>query len=213
MATNLKEQLNRIIERKSRATQLDTLIQGYRLCARTEGKSPKTIGITATAVTTFRDFLETNRLPTDVTEIGVQEIRGFILHLQQVNAYTHHPFTGPQDKGLSGHAINCYLRAVRAFWSWLASEEIITTNPFDRIKIPKPPKKVILPFTEDQIRSLLAVIETHSAIGFRDWTITITLLDTGIRVTELAKLRLEDVNLNQRCRRWQLIGVPTEQRT
>jgi site-specific recombinase XerD len=213
MATNLKEQLNRIIERKSRATQLDTLIQGYRLCARTEGKSPKTIGITATAVTTFRDFLETNRLPTDVTEIGVQEIRDFILHLQQVNAYTHHPFTRPQDRGLSGHTINCYLRAIRAFWTWLASEEIITTNPFDRIKIPKPPKKVILPFTEDQIRSLLAVIETHSAIGFRDWTITLTLLDAGIRVTELANLRLEDVNLNQRCRRWQLLGVPTEQRT
>ncbi len=37
MAENLQEQLSQIIENKSRATQLANLIQGYRLCARTEG--------------------------------------------------------------------------------------------------------------------------------------------------------------------------------
>ena len=61
METIIEDQINRIIERKSRATQLDNLIQGYRLYARTEGKSPKTIRITTTAVTTFRDFLNARR--------------------------------------------------------------------------------------------------------------------------------------------------------
>ena len=59
MAINIKEQLNRIVERKNKATQLDNLIQGYKLYARTEGKSKKTITITTTAVTTFKEFLET----------------------------------------------------------------------------------------------------------------------------------------------------------
>lgn len=84
METNLQEQLNRIVRRNSGATQLDNLIQGYRLYAQTEGKSQKTIRITTTAVNTFRDFLRANGFPTDVAEIGAQEIRGFILHLQQV---------------------------------------------------------------------------------------------------------------------------------
>lgn len=181
-----------------RYTMLDTLIRDYGLQAKIEGKSPKTIGIYTTALTIFERFLEEDGLSTDVTQIGTQELRRFILYLQGARAYRQHPFTRPQQKGLAGHTINCYLRAIRAFWSWLASEEIIEANPFDRIKIPKPPKKVIMPFTEDQIKALIAVINTHSATGFRDCTIILTLLDTGLRVTELANLKLEDVNLNQR---------------
>jgi len=143
MVTNFEEQLSQIVKTKSQATQLDNLIQGYRLYARTEGKSPKTVEITTTAVTTLRDFLEAKGFPTDVVEIGTLELREFILHLQQVKAFEHHRFVKPQGKGLSGHAVNCYLRAIRAFWSWLIREEITLSNPFARVRIPKPPKKVI----------------------------------------------------------------------
>ncbi len=38
MTTNLQQELDHTIERTSQATQLDTLVQGYQLCARTEGK-------------------------------------------------------------------------------------------------------------------------------------------------------------------------------
>jgi site-specific recombinase XerD len=123
MTANVQQEVNQIVELKSRATRLDNLPQGYRLCARTEGKSEKTIRIYTTALTTLRDFLKARRYPADVTEIGAHELREFILHLQQVKAFEHHPFTKPQDKGLSGHAVNCYLRAIRAFWSWLVREE------------------------------------------------------------------------------------------
>lgn len=197
METKLEEQLNSIIERKSRATQLDNLTQGYRLCARTEGKSPKTIGITTTAVTAFRDFLKAKGFSTNVTEIGAQELREFILHLQQVKAFEHHPFTRPQNKGLSGHAINCYLRAVRAFWSWLVREEIILFSPFAKVRIPKPPKKVIPTFSESQLHTLFEAIPTSAPIGFRDWTMVLTLLDTGLRASELVGLTTEHVNLDE----------------
>jgi site-specific recombinase XerD len=110
-----------------------------------------------------------------------------------------HPFTGPQKKGLTGHTVNCYLRAIRAFWSWLLAEEFIDINPFDRIRIPKAPKKIITPFNEDQLRILLGTVDTKSPIGIRDSTVIQTLLDTGIRVTELTGLEIENVNLVQRC--------------
>ena len=181
-----------------RLTMLDNLIEGYRLQARIEGKSLKTVGIYTTALTILNEFLKQDGLPTDVGEIGVSEIRRFIPYLQGAKAYREHPYTRPQQKGLTSHTINCYLRAIRAFWSWLVSEEIIETNPFEKVKIPKPLKKVIIPFTEEQLKSLLDVIDTHTPAGFRDWTIILTLLDTGLRVMELANLRLEDVNLSQR---------------
>ena len=196
MVTKIEDQLNRIIERTNRATQLDNLIQGYRLYARTEGKSPKTIEITTTAVTTLRDFLEAKEFSTDAYEIGTLELREFILHLKQVKAFEHHRFVKPQEKGLSGHAINCYLRAVRAFWSWLVREEVILSNPFAKVRIPKAPTKVIPTFSENQIQNLLGVIHTSTPAGFRDWTMILTLLDTGLRASELINLGLEDVNLN-----------------
>jgi hypothetical protein len=115
MAANIHQEVNQIVEIKSRATWLDNLIQGYRLCARTEGKSENTIRIYTTALTALSDFLKARQYPADVTEIGAQELREFILHLQQVRAFEHHPFNKPRDKGLSGYAVNCYLRAVRAF--------------------------------------------------------------------------------------------------
>lgn len=197
MTANLQEQIYKIVNHNSRITQLDNLIQGYRLCARTEGKSEKTIRITTTALTTLKDFLEARGYPTDVTEIGAPELREFILHLQQVRAFEHHPFTRPQAKGLSGHAINCYLRAIRAFWSWLVSDEIITSSPFSRVKIPKPPKKLIATFSEKQLNAMLKAINTSTPAGFRDWTMVLMLLDTGLRASELAGFTLSDVNVDE----------------
>ncbi len=180
-------------------TSLRALLDTYQVQARTEGKSPNTIRIYTTAMGILQRFIERRGFPTDVTRIGPEEIREFIGYLQNTKSFMEHPFTGPQQKGLTGHTVNCYLRAIRALWSWLVREEFIEVNPFDKITIPKPPKKVIMPFSEEQIRALLNTIDTKSTVGFRDWTIILTLLDTGIRVSELTDLKLDDINLAQRC--------------
>jgi len=195
MTANLQQELNHIVELKGRATRLDTLFQGYRLCARTEGKSENTIRIANTALTTLKGFLVSREYPTDVTEIGVNELREFILHLQRVRAFEHHPYTEPQRKGLSGHAINTYLRSIRAFWSWLVREEMIMSNPFSKVKVPKPPKKIIATFSEKQLNAIFKSINTATPAGFRDWAMILMLLDTGLRASELVGLTMNSVNL------------------
>lgn len=197
MKANIQQELNHLVARADRATRLDTLIQGYHICNRTEGKSENTLRIYNTALAALKDFFETEGYSTDVTEIGIREMRDFVLHLQQVVAFKRHPFTGPQTKGLSGHAVNCYMRAIRAFWSWLVREEMITTNPFTRIKIPKAPKKMIITFSEKQLNAILRVINTHTPEGFRDRTMILMLLDTGMRASELTGLTLDNVNLEE----------------
>jgi len=180
-------------------TRLNNLLETYQVQAVTEGRSSNTIRIYTTAVSILHRFLERKGYSTDVASITTEQLREFIGYLQNTKAFMEHPFTGPQKKGLTGHTVNCYLRAIRAFWTWLATEEFIEINPFNRIKVPKAPKKVIIPFCEEQIRSLFSVIDTRSPTGFRDWVIILTLLDTGIRVSELTELSLDDTNLSQRC--------------
>ena len=134
---------------------LDHLIKGYQICATTEGKSHHSITIVSNSVSYFQDFLSSKGCSGDVAQVGQYEIRDFILYLQQKKCFSNHRFTPAQDRGLSGHTINGYLRGLRIFFSWLVTEEIISINPFERVKLPLPPRKVIPTFTDSQIQKLL----------------------------------------------------------
>jgi len=169
------------------------LLEGYQLCATTEGKSPNAIAIVTNSVSYFRDSLTSQGISTDVTRITQREIRAFILYLQQKRCFSGHRFNHAQDKHLSGHTINCYLRSTRIFFSWLVSEDIIGSNPFDRVKIPRSPRKVIPTFSDFQIQHLLSAIDTRTTEGYRDYAIILILLDTGLRVSELSTLKLDNL--------------------
>jgi len=185
--------------RQERKTELGQLIEGYRLCARAEGKSRNYICLVASSVEFLKQYLEAKGLATDVRKIDVQAIRGFILHLQSATRFALHPFARPQASGLSGYTVNTYMRSIRAFWSWLAVEGIIEENPFSQLKIPKAPQKVIPTFSDEQVKYLLAQADKSSAIGFRNYVIMLVLLDTMMRVSELTGCRIEDLNLENRC--------------
>jgi integrase/recombinase XerD len=196
-----QDDINSLLEAildKERTNQLDRLLEGYRLSSQSEGKSPNTIAIVEASVHYLSQFLEANDLSTNATRIGVGELRRFITHLREQPRFTHHRFTRPQDGHLSGHTINAYLRALQAFWAWLKREDFIDENPFTRLKIPKAPKKVIPIFTDEQLRRLFATIDTATPVGYRNYTIILTLLDTGMRCSELTSLKLTDVNLESR---------------
>jgi site-specific recombinase XerD len=47
-------------------------------------------------------------------------------------------------------------------------EEIIMSSPFSRVKIPKPPKKVIATFSEKQLSAILRAVNTATPAGFRE---------------------------------------------
>jgi len=143
----------------------------------------------------LQDFLHNEGLSTDVANIGATEIRMLTVHLQQKNRFTNHPFAKPQQERLSGHTVNCYLRSIRAFWSWLIFEEIVNSNPFRKVRIPKPPRKIIPTFSKPQLQILLNAIDTSTSEGYRDMVVILILLDTGLRVSELTSLMLKDVRL------------------
>ena len=190
--------LEQALDKAEAATALINLIEGYRLCARSEGISDNTILLTGRAVSYLNNFLTRSGLPTNVESIGVSEIRSFILYLKEAQRFEFHPLIKNHDRKLTGHTINCYVRSISAFWSWLAREGFIDSNPFAKTKIPKAPRKVITPFTGEQIQSLIQEIDTSSTAGLRAYAIILTLLDTGIRLGELTGLKKDDVDLRNK---------------
>jgi len=179
------------------ATRLSTLAAGYQLYARSEGRSPRTIQIVTSSIASLESFLHSQGVPPNAATIGPAEMRAFILYLQEKRCYSQHPYAPPQTRRLSAHTVNCYMRSIRAFWSWLLREGIVDQSLFDVVKVPKAPLKLMPTFSNSQIRAFLDAIDTRTPEGFRDYAIIRTLLDTGVRVSELTGLRLRDTRLDE----------------
>lgn len=190
--------LNNVL-RKGQATELDKLIEYESFSGRAEGRSQNTIDLTIIALTKLKDFLFSNELPTDVSFTNAKDIRSFILHLQGSKRFSNHPYIRSQDKELSAISINSYLRATRAAFNRWVAEGFLENTPFDKVRVPKAPKKVIPTFSQEQIEALLSAIDITTFTGFRDHLLILLYLDTACRLTEITNLRIRDVNPKERC--------------
>ncbi|RED86188.1 tyrosine-type recombinase/integrase [Cohnella phaseoli] len=90
------------------------------------------------------------------------------------------------------------IRGWRAFINWLHTEGYIQVNPFSGIGVIKSEKRIIETFSNEQIKTLFNTPNRSTFTGYRDYTIMQTLLDTGVRISELAGIRLSDVNWRER---------------
>ena len=175
-------------------TLQDALV-AYRTYARAEGKSPRTVTWVSSSVGYFAQFLGPGQQDTDV--ITANDLRRFIIALQGRAKFASHPYNRPQEAKLSAQSIETYCRAVRAFFGFLKREGFIENNPVARVKMPRVPEVVIPTFSEKELERLLAQPDKTSNEGFRDYCLLLTLVDTGIRLGELACLKCDDIDYEQ----------------
>ena len=65
------------------------------------------------------------------------------------------------------------------------------------LKLSRTPKKVISTLSLEQIRRILSIIDKKSSLDFRNYTMILLLLDTGIRLSELIILQMDDIDFLQ----------------
>jgi len=80
-----------------------------------------------------------------------------------------------------------YVRTLRVLGNWLAAEGLADAAALRGLRRPRVPHKVIEPVADDVLRRLLAVASV------RDRAIVLLMVDTGLRVSEVAGLRLGDL--------------------
>jgi site-specific recombinase XerD len=174
---------------KTSVLELENLVQGFKLSCQTEGKSPKTIEWYIAFIGRFLGFLKRNEMPTDLEEVQKVHIRAFIQYLQ-TEAKT--PFRG---KPLSSATVQGYVRSLKAFFAWVIREEYLEVNPMSKIPVPKGTIKILNTFSREQIADMLEVCQKYNDTGYRNMTIILLLLDTGLRASELISISLDDINL------------------
>ena len=110
------------------------------------------------------------------------------VHIRQLSAYHHR-------SGLSPKSIALLLSSCRSFFNHLILKDVIKYNPAKGVKAPKSAKLLPKIIEVDQLNGLLNAIDVSQAIGIRDKAVAEFFYSSGIRLAELVRLNLHDVDL------------------
>jgi len=163
--------------------ELGKLLKHYTQCLKSEGKSPKTISWYGEMLCIFTRYLESSEISPVLVNFSLVNVRDFIVY--------------EQNRELSPYTVQARVRALKAFSSWLLSEQYTEENMLAKLKMPKAPVMMIEPLTPEEISTLITAQNSLTAIGSRNVSILITFLGTGIRESELSNLHFEDAHIEQ----------------
>lgn len=107
-----------------------------------------------------------------------------------------------------------YHTGLSALWKWACDEGLAAANIVRQVEPPNPGRRSIDPFTEEDLRAMLAAIGksqdyrnkgtlTHNSLlnADRNRAIILLLLDTGLRAEELCGIKVQDCDLKNRSLR------------
>jgi len=100
-----------------------------------------------------------------------------------------------KDKGLSANSVARRLAAIKSFYRFLVRERILKVDPSSLIDSPKLWKKIPDALSINEVATLLAQPNIRQLQGVRDRAVLEALYATGMRVSEAANLKKDNVNL------------------
>jgi integrase/recombinase XerD len=100
--------------------------------------------------------------------------------------------------GISARSQSRAVSAIRSFHRLLLSEKIATCDPTENVDAPRPSRTLPRLLTRDEVEALLAAPSPRTSAGSRDRAMLETLYATGLRVSELVTLGVNDVQLETR---------------
>ena len=173
------------------------LINRFDVSNRAASKSPRTTEWYNDMLNSLNNYLNTFHQCNDLAMFNRDMIREYIIYLQHKKKYEGHPYTPTQPQPLSPRTIQCHVRALKAFSTWLCEEKYTGDNRLSSLKMPKAPAKLIEPLSPQEIDTITSVINQSTPQSKRDYAIFATMLDSGLRVSEVCGIILDNLNLSQ----------------
>lgn len=155
----------------------------WELAVRADGYSLNTLGVYRQSLTHFARWLATGHPDTGPADVDRNHIRGWVVHMRDT---------------VSSNTGRARFTGVRHFFRWMLEEGERTTTPFDGVRTPAPGQPHTPVLTDDAIRSLLGTCASSTLVDRRDTAIIMILADGGLRLSELAGLGVDDVDIRDR---------------
>ena len=159
----------------------------------------------------FLDYLALERGLSENTRLAYANDLAFLVgHLvrrrrRSLNAVTRSDIldflTDTRESGRSVRTVARRLVAARVFFRYLVREGLLAADPTEVMDAPRLWKELPGVLTPREVDRLLAQPDPSRRLGLRDRTILETLYATGLRVSELTGLRIEDLRFEVSCLR------------
>jgi len=148
------------------------------------GLSGNTLDSYGRDVRRFLDFLEKSKIQ-GLERVTKLDVLSFIITLR--------------NEGLSERSVARLLVTLRNLYRFLISEKLLNQNPLEAMESPKLSKKLPHVLSENEVERLLNQPDPSTPSGLRDKAMLEFLYATGLRVSEMMSLRLDQVNLEVGC--------------
>ena len=122
-----------------------------------------------------------SREGVEVAKVDHRNLRLYLAYLKQAQ--------------YSAKTLNRHLSSLRGFYKWMQREKLIATDPALALSNPRAPRNLPHTMTDSDVNRLLESCDTTTAVGLRDRAFLEFLYATGARISEVATLKLEQIDL------------------
>ncbi len=163
------------------ASSIDILVDRFMNHVKVErGLSSNTVSAYSADLSKFLEHLLKSGID-NIEEIDEAVIISFLKHLQ--------------GEGISTRSSARALSTLRSFFKFLHQREVLSSHPMELMESPGFIKKLPEHLTQSEVEKLLATPNIDKPSGIRDKAMLETLYASGLRVSELLDLTLNDVNI------------------
>ena len=145
-----------------------------------KGLSANTVSAYARDLVKLRAYADARKLA--LTSFGQEEIQGWIQELL--------------NQGLSPRSVGRALNAARSFFRYLLGDRIIQADPTEHLETPRALKPLPRFLSRDEVERLLGAPDSSTPAGNRDRAMIEVLYGSGLRVSELIGLGMNQLDLN-----------------
>ena len=133
----------------------------------------------------FKEFLKSNFEMEQLEEVNYSMIRSWIVAMV--------------DDGVANSSVNRKIASLKSFYKFLLKIKVIKSSPLLKHKSLKTPKKLQIPFSENELDMVLNNLKFPDGFeGIRDKLIIDLFYTTGIRRIELISLKMQNIDLHNR---------------
>ena len=103
-----------------------------------------------------------------------------------------------EEKKNQASSVSRKISAIRRFYQYLSNQNITQNSSFSLLKLPKKEKRLPKFFAYNELEELFCIPNQSTPLGQRDALILEMLYATGIRVSELVGIEIEDIHLTDK---------------
>lgn len=156
-------------------SSISSVIEQYLKAKKAQRISPNTIKDYTNAFRKFVHKVGGETLIEKITPNDIIDFLGSCTNVSKKTVLNHHT-------------------ALSSLWRWAKSQRIVEENIVRTVQPPRPEKREIIPLSRTEVEALFRAAK-ESEFALRDRLILLLLLDTGVRLSELAHIQIGDINL------------------